>query len=173
MSAHPTDSDRVVTAFAPCRVDLSAGFPDVSPFADAEEGIVVVNVAITRGVEVTCGRGSRDLSPLPARLVIETCASLGVELEPIQVEATAPSGVGLGVSGATSVAIARAVSARHGREFDQQALAELGWMCERAAGLAGGTQDQLASAFGGVGAVHRKGEQSYRRSIPVEIRAAG
>ncbi len=64
---------------------------------------------------------------------------------------TVPEGVGLGGSSAIAIAVTRALCALHGHELDPEEIAALALAVEREdLGIAGGRQDQIAEAYGGL-----------------------
>jgi galactokinase/mevalonate kinase-like predicted kinase len=146
----------VVHAEAPTRVDLTGGFTDVPPLAGAAAALHV-NAAIDLTVAAQVSR----LSALPTQcgwheardiglgdLVNAAGASSDVA---VRLRSQAPLGIGLGASGALSVAIVAAL-----REWDGDhdnspcSIARAAVKAERASGVVGGHQDQCAAAFGSV-----------------------
>ena len=169
-----SDPSTVCEVVAPVRADLSAGFPDVAPFCRDRPGLVV-NVALNLCVRVTIRRertGDRTAATLPRRLIWWVAEELGLP-GPFAVDVATPGltpGSGLGASGALSVAVVHSLltwgsdlGAPPPATADVVALAV---RAERAAGLYGGTQDQWASACGGVGTVRQFREQGERITFP-------
>lgn len=156
---------------APVRLDFAGGWTDVPPFSESEGG-AVVNAAIRHYAHAEIVRGgkgitllSRDLGdeirvegldelPLPGRLELLQAALRVVPVEsPLHLETAsdAPPGSGLGSSGALDVALVAALTLARGDSLSPHELAELAWKAEAGeAGIAGGKQDQFASALGGV-----------------------
>ncbi|MGH2354450.1 MAG: GHMP kinase, partial [Chloroflexota bacterium] len=166
-----------IRARAPIRLDLAGGWTDVPPFASREGG-AVVNLAINRYSYVTVRRraagfslrsadydarvdaedldglrydGNLDL--LKASVVVahrewpEGSAVGGLE---VFVRCDAPPGSGTGGSGSVGVALAGALAAAGGQRLVPHQAALRAWRAERQeAGVAGGTQDQFAAAYGG------------------------
>lgn len=162
----------IVRSRAPVRIDLAGGWTDVPPFADREGG-TVVNVAINRYTSVTLrlqpGSGVRlrsaDYNTTVAADSIAQLAydgqldlikaalkqagrSTGLELT---TRAIAPPGSGLGTSAAMGVALVGALSLMHGEQLPRAEIAERATRLEiEELGIAGGKQDQLAAALGGI-----------------------
>jgi len=155
---------------APVRLDFAGAWTDVAPFSEREGG-VVVNAAIRLHAKAELHMGGALL-----RLVSEDlgqtveCANAGgltkdgrldllkaaLRMFPVTggftltTRCDAPSGSGLGVSGALDVAlVALLLKARQERATERE-LAEHGWQLEVVeAGNPGGRQDQYAAALGG------------------------
>lgn len=153
----------VLDVFAPVRADLSAGFPDVRPFCRDHPGYVV-NMALSLTVHVTLRRarhGARRTATMTLPQRSWTAHELGLPGRS-DIDVATPGltpGSGLGASGALSVAVADGLlswgedpAAAPPRVADVVALAV---RAEQAAGVYGGTQDQWASASGGVGTVRQ------------------
>lgn len=160
-----------ITAFAPARVDLSPGFTDVEPFCSELPGCVV-NVALDLGVEVTIADGVADgpAASFVDRLCAAAVRRLGIARPIVQVAASPlPAGSGLGSSGALSVALAYALSVRAGGSLAPADIAALACTAERETGLTGGTQDQLASVYGGAGLVRRNRDVGLRVPIATDL----
>jgi galactokinase/mevalonate kinase-like predicted kinase len=164
-----------IVVFAPARVDLSAGFTDVEPFCTELPGRVV-NVALDLGVEVAV-REQPARGPIVSfvdRLCAATARRLAIPRPVVHISASAlPAGSGLGASGALSVALAYALSLHAGSTVEPAALVELACLAEGEAGLTGGTQDQLASVYGGAGLVCRHRDLGRRRPIDADLPALG
>ena len=157
-------------ASAPMRLDFAGGWTDVPPFS-AREGGIVVNGAIELRAHVQLELGGRLL-----RLVSEElgetleCANSGgltpggrlplltaaLRMFPVlggftlTTRCDAPSGSGLGSSGALGVALVGALTrARQEHSSDAEA-ADQAWQVEAVeARLPGGKQDQYVAALGG------------------------
>lgn len=162
-----------ISVFAPARVDLSPGFTDVEPFC-TEMPARVVNVALNLGVQVAIHTESPDT--LKNSFVDGLCSAitrrLGIAPQTVSLaDSVLPSGSGLGASGALSVALAYAHSARAGASLAVADLAELACAVERDVGLTGGTQDQLASVHGGAGLVKRYRDVGRRDPIDADLDA--
>lgn len=155
-----------LTSFAPCRIDLSAGFPDIQPFCDEDEGLVV-NLAISSGVTLVASSLHVEGSDTEGKFASKICSLLLAKPANYRVSSTAPRGAGLGSSGATAVAATLLISRLNGIHLSPQRLAEVSWLAERHAGISCGTQDQLASVFGGVGLVRAAGATSRRSPLDV------
>ncbi|NNG17882.1 MAG: hypothetical protein HKM89_15510 [Gemmatimonadales bacterium] len=156
---------------APVRLDFAGGWTDVPPFSESEGGAVVnAGIRLFANAEmVPGGHGvtlvSRDLNdeirvatldefPLPGRLDLLQAALRVVPVEPpfrLETASDAPPGSGLGSSGAIDVALVAVLTRARGDDQSPRQLAELAWKAEAGeAGIAGGKQDQFASALGGV-----------------------
>ena len=160
-----------VVVFAPARVDLSPGFTDVEPLCREVPG-QIVNVALDLGVEVTV-RDENDAT-MPNSFADRLCGAvarrLAIKRPCVSLSAPSlPSGSGLGMSGALSVALAYASSVLAGASTDPLELADLACAAERDSGLTGGTQDQLASVYGGAGVVHRHGGLGKREPLEIDL----
>jgi D-glycero-alpha-D-manno-heptose-7-phosphate kinase len=156
-------------AAAPVRLDLAGGWTDVPPFS-AREGGVVVTAAIklfARAEVQLGGSGFRLVSEdLNDRLEVSDSTGLvrdgrldllkaGLRILPVggctlTTRSDAPSGSGLGSSGALDVALVAALSAARGERPDPVEIAETACHLESVeAGIPGGRQDQFASSHGG------------------------
>jgi D-glycero-alpha-D-manno-heptose-7-phosphate kinase len=157
------------SASAPVRLDLAGGWTDVPPFS-AREGGTVVTAAIrlfARAEVRLGGSGFRLVSEdLQDRLEVADSAGLvrdgrldllkaGLRMLPVggctlTTRSDAPSGSGLGSSGALDVALVAALSAARGETRDPVEIAETACHLEAVeAGIPGGRQDQFASSHGG------------------------
>jgi galactokinase/mevalonate kinase-like predicted kinase len=163
-----------VSVFAPARVDLSAGFPDVEPFCSAMPA-QILNVAIHRGVsvDVSDSASAAGGDPFAARLAAQIATRLGVPPVPVRITHELPLGSGLGCSGAVSVAVACLIGLLAGDPLARADIVALAVDAERASGVTGGTQDQLASVFGGAGLVERYRDVGYRSHVQADLAALG
>ena len=157
-------------ATAPMRLDFAGGWTDVAPFATREGG-VVVNGAIGLRAHVDLKLGG-TLLRFVAEDVGDTleCANSGglarggklplltaaVRTFPVlggftlTTRCDAPSGSGLGSSGALGVALVAALTKARQESLDGRAFAEQAWHVETIeAALPGGKQDQFGAALGG------------------------
>jgi D-glycero-alpha-D-manno-heptose-7-phosphate kinase len=152
------------------RLDFAGGWTDVPPFS-AREGGVVVNAAVDLRARVELQLGGKLL-----RLVSEElgqtleCAdsgglapggrlpllTAGLRMFPVlgaftlTTRSDAPTGSGLGSSGALGVALVGALSRARQEKLDARDVAEHAWHVEAIeAQLPGGKQDQYAAALGG------------------------
>lgn len=162
----------VVHSRAPVRIDLAGGWTDVSPFADREGG-AVVNIAINRYTYVSArprtDRSVRlrsddyaaevetndiDLLAYDGRLDLAKAAlkRMGVKHGmDIVTRSDAPPGSGLGTSAAMGIALLGALDAFETHTSEPAKLAALAHLLEvEELGIAGGKQDQLAAALGGI-----------------------
>ncbi len=160
-----------VLATAPMRIDFAGGWTDVPTYADGNGG-AVVNAAIDRRVRVECllggGRIRLHAEDLEQRLTVPSSPLLkydgmldlhkaalnmlpvtgGIE---ILTRSEAPSGSGLGASGALDVALLACLARCREETYSPEELAELGFQLEsQELGLLGGRQDQYAAALGGI-----------------------
>jgi D-glycero-alpha-D-manno-heptose-7-phosphate kinase len=157
------------SASAPVRLDFAGGWTDVPPFS-AREGGTVITAAIrlfARAEVSLGGSGFRLVSEdLRDRLEVADSAGLirdgrldllkaGLRMLPVggctlTTKSDAPSGSGLGSSGALDVALVAALSAARGETRDPVEIAETACHLEAVeAGIPGGRQDQFASSHGG------------------------
>ncbi len=158
-----------VRVSAPVRLDFAGGWTDVASFAMRERG-VVVNAAIDlrTSVSVTARLGGYEFAAddsdqhaqaasladlhLDGTLDLHKAAARHFEAPPCAIHSTAaaPTGSGLGTSGALSVALVAALDEFAGRARDPLIVAEEAWRLETIdAAVAGGKQDQYAAALGG------------------------
>jgi D-glycero-alpha-D-manno-heptose-7-phosphate kinase len=159
-----------VHASAPMRLDFAGGWTDVPPFS-AREGGVVVNGAIGLRAHVELRLGGTLLRFVAQELgdTLE-CADSGglapggklplltaaLRMFPVlggftlTTRSDAPSGSGLGSSGALGVALVGALTRARQESLDGREFAEQAWHVETIeAGLPGGKQDQFGAALGG------------------------
>ncbi|MEO8295493.1 MAG: hypothetical protein ABI613_08270 [Gemmatimonadota bacterium] len=160
---------RVAHASAPLRLDFAGGWTDVPPFSQREGGLVVnTTIGLYAHASVEPGgegilltsldlndqmrvSGPEDLHPR-GRLALLQSAVKRFPVGPCEVisRSEAPSGSGLGSSGALDVALVSALRHSRGEPFDRADIAHSAWQIEvEDAGLAGGKQDQYAAALGG------------------------
>jgi D-glycero-alpha-D-manno-heptose-7-phosphate kinase len=159
----------VIRARAPLRLDLAGGWTDVPPFS-TQEGGVVVNAAISLGVEAEFEPGSSGILIVAEDLNLAArvggAADLGrdgnlqlhkaaLRMFPcgpgtLRTRSDVPPGSGLGSSGALDVALVRVLTWARGEEAEAAEIAAHGWHLEVVeAGVPGGRQDQYAAALGG------------------------
>lgn len=157
-------------ATAPMRLDFAGGWTDVAPFSTREGG-VVVNGAIGLRAHVDLKLGG-TLLRFVAEDVGETleCANSGglasggklplltaaLRTFPVlggftlSTRCDAPSGSGLGSSGALGVALVGVLTRARQESLDGRDFAAQAWHVETIeAGLPGGKQDQFGAALGG------------------------
>ena len=159
----------VFRAAAPVRLDLAGGWTDVPPYSAREGGVVVsAAIGLYASAEVQPGGSgfrlaSEDLGAgveLPADAVLSASGPLallqaGLRMLPVgpcalTTRSDAPSGSGLGSSGALDVALVAALAAARGETPDVAGIAHLACRLEREeAWIPGGRQDQFTAAFGG------------------------
>lgn len=160
---------------APLRVDFAGGWTDVARFAEREGG-AVVNAAISLHVHVDfllAGKGAQTqrivlhAEDLKEHVTIRSSGAIeydgqldlhkaalnmlpvtgGIE---VLSRSDAPSGSGLGASGALDVALLAGLARYREERYDPDELAEMGFQLEtQELGLLGGRQDQYAAALGG------------------------
>ncbi len=163
-----------VHARAPMRIDFAGGWTDVPEFADREGG-AVVNAAIALHVHVDfllpgkAGSGQRitlHAEDLKEHVTIQSSGAIaydgkldlhkaalnmlpvtgGIE---ILSRSDAPSGSGLGASGALDVALLAGLARCREESYSPDELAEMGFQLEtQELRLLGGRQDQYAAALG-------------------------
>lgn len=157
-------------AAAPMRLDFAGGWTDVPPFS-AREGGAVVNGAIGLRAHVDLKLDGTLLRFVADELgeTLECANSAGlarggklplltaaVRTFPVlggftlTTRCDAPSGSGLGSSGALGVALVAALTRARQESLDGREFAEQAWHVETIeAGLPGGKQDQFGAALGG------------------------
>jgi D-glycero-alpha-D-manno-heptose-7-phosphate kinase len=173
------DPALAVRARAPIRLDLAGGWTDVPPFSTREGG-VVVNLAVNRYAYATVRHrpqgirldsadygtavevsdldelrydGTLDLLKAALRLALPPAGQRSGGLA-IFTRSDAPPGSGTGGSAAAAVALVGAVARATGQWLTAHEAARLAWQAERLElGVAGGTQDQFAAAYGGANAM--------------------
>jgi D-glycero-alpha-D-manno-heptose-7-phosphate kinase len=159
-----------VHARAPTRIDFAGGWTDVPAYAEREGG-AVVNAAISLHVHADFLLGDNRIrlvaEDLGERISLASSRDIrydgkldvhkaalnmlpvtgGIE---ILSRSDAPSGSGLGASGALDVALLAGLARCRREEFAAEDVAEMAFELETAElGLLGGRQDQYASALGG------------------------
>ncbi|NIN13327.1 MAG: hypothetical protein GTN62_14665 [Gemmatimonadales bacterium] len=175
------------------RIDFAGGWTDVRDFADREEG-VVVNGAITLHVHVDFLLGQRGIKlhaedlrehvTIPSSREIRYDGQLDLHKAALNMlpvtggieilsRSEAPSGSGLGASGALDVALLGGLSHCRAESYSREELAELGFQLETAElSLLGGKQDQYAAALGGFHELTFNGDTVHTRRLSVEEDAA-
>jgi D-glycero-alpha-D-manno-heptose-7-phosphate kinase len=173
-----------VAARAPVRVDFGGGWTDVPPYT-TERGGCVCNLAIARYARATVrprargirieadgasceGASARELS-LEGDCALGAAAARRAGLDGVEVVQTSdfPRGAGLGGSSAAGVALAAAIAAWKNEPLERDALAERSHAVEtEELGIAGGSQDHYAAAYGGALALHFGAATTVRR-IPL------
>jgi D-glycero-alpha-D-manno-heptose-7-phosphate kinase len=178
---HP---DAVIRARAPLRVSFCGGGTDLMPYA-ADHGGLVLSATVARYAYATLRfipedairvrsldyntiatfrldepliyDGSFDLvKACLRRLRVGEKAGRGLEL---YLETDAPPGSGLGASSALVVAVIGTFMSWRRLALTKYQIAELAYDLERKdVGIAGGMQDQYASAFGGFNLMEFRGE---------------
>ena len=157
---------------APVRIDLAGGWTDVPPFADREGG-AVVSFAINRYTYTTLrahGHHNIRLRSSDYSIAVEADSvqqlvydgrldlvkaalnrleiTLGLELT---TQADVPPGSGLGTSAALGVALIGVLNQLQDERLAPHQVAALAAILEvEELGIAGGKQDQLAAALGGI-----------------------
>ncbi len=162
----------IVCSRAPVRIDLAGGWTDVPPFADREGG-AVVNVALSHytyasvqprdepGVRIKSGdydavieapdtNGLRYDGTLDLVKAALRAAALPGGLH-VMTHADTPPGSGLGTSAALGVALTGALNILAAERLSAHEVAATATRLEvEELGIAGGKQDQLAAALGGI-----------------------
>jgi D-glycero-alpha-D-manno-heptose-7-phosphate kinase len=159
----------IFRAAAPVRLDFAGGWTDVPPFSSREGGVVVsAAIGLCAHAEVRPGgEGLRLVAEdLGATLDVADDTALdprgplsllqaGLRMLPVgpcalTTRSEAPSGSGLGSSGALDVALVGALAAARNEVLDAGEIARLACRLEGVeAGIPGGRQDQFTAAFGG------------------------
>jgi D-glycero-alpha-D-manno-heptose-7-phosphate kinase len=162
-------NEPVFAATAPVRLDLAGGWTDVPPFSSREGGVVITAaVRLFARAEVRLGgTGFRLVAEdLQDQLEVSDSSGLvrngrldllkaGLRMLPVGgctlvTRSDAPSGSGLGSSGALDVALVAALSSARGETRDPFEIAETACHLEAIeAAIPGGRQDQFASSHGG------------------------
>lgn len=159
-----------LVARAPTRIDFGGGWTDVPPYPAEHEGFVC-NVAITRYATATVSQGLDDRE-IP--LVSAALRRAGLSDVHVELRSDFPVGAGLGGSSAAGVALAGAVAAWRDETVSRVDLAERSCTTERSdLGIAGGSQDHYAAAFGGaLGLRFRQGAIDVEQiALGAELRA--
>lgn len=162
----------LIRSRAPVRIDLAGGWTDVPPFADREGG-AVVNLTLNRYTYATLrtreGQGVRIQSAdyntyveaetvrrleydgtldLVKAALKRLDVSAGLDLT---TRADAPPGSGLGTSASLGVALVGVLNVLQAERLSAHEVADLATRLEiEELGIAGGKQDQLAAALGGI-----------------------
>lgn len=137
---------RRLVARAPTRIDFGGGWTDVPPYPAEHEGFVC-NVAITRYATATVTKGTDDRAVPLVTAALRRAALADVRVD---LQSDFPVGAGLGGSSAAGVTLAGALAAWRGAPLSRVELAERSCTTERSdLGIAGGSQDHYAAAFGG------------------------
>jgi D-glycero-alpha-D-manno-heptose-7-phosphate kinase len=163
---------RRAVASAPMRVSLAGGGTDLPPFVPGVGGRIVgtavdlrvralvepfdrgwvrLELSVT-GLAFTRRSGEARSRDTSARLLEETLARTGVgDGVRLRVETELVPGTGLGGSAAAAVAALAALGASLDQALGAEALAETAVRVERdGLGIAGGSQDQIFAACGGM-----------------------
>jgi D-glycero-alpha-D-manno-heptose-7-phosphate kinase len=180
---------KVFCSKAPVRVDFTGGYTDIAPFTNHFTG-KAVNAAIKLFTYVDgflrddkkicifsediCTRieaGSLNKLNMDGQLDIvkailfEFSIPDGVE---IRIKSEAPLGSGLGTSASLGVATAGLINALTNSRRNRLEIAELAAYAERKVGIAGGRQDQYASAMGGIHLLEFSGNNSNILKIDLQ-----
>lgn len=182
---------RQLTARAPVRIDFGGGWTDVPPYT-TDHGGCVCSVAISRYAAVVLrGRESgvrtdedgirhqatsaEELSNTGRKsLASVALARAGIECVELELRSDFPRGAGLGGSSAAGVALQAAFAAWCGERVAPETLAERSRLTEvEGLGVAGGSQDHYAAAFGGALGLRFDEHVAVERiALPSETRAA-
>jgi D-glycero-alpha-D-manno-heptose-7-phosphate kinase len=143
----------VVRVRAPLRISFAGGGTDVAPFPQTEGG-AVLSATIDRFVHGTLRPRPDDrvvvTSPGDLDFASAAMKRLGLGGYHVDLRCAVPPGSGLGSSSATTVALVGAVREYFGLAWSAGDVARLAFQIERDdLGIAGGTQDHYAAAFGG------------------------
>lgn len=180
---------QVVTARAPCRVDLAGGTLDIWPIGLLHPGARTVNFAIDLRVEVSVKRtgdsyvvrqsGSRrrgsslvELQSDPATALVGLVGE-HFHLPPaeITIKSASPRGAGLGASSALTVALIVAFERLMGkRRSEPRDCVHLARDIEaRLMALPTGTQDHYPALLGGVLEIVHEMNRERHRSVLVDL----
>ena len=182
---------RELVARAPVRIDFGGGWTDVPPYT-TDHGGCVCSIAISHHAKVTLrGReggvwtdedGIRLRATSAAALADtgqKTLASValacsGLESVELELRSDFPRGAGLGGSSAAGVALQAAFAAWRGERVSPEELAERSRRIEvEELGVAGGSQDHYAAAFGGALGLRFTDDVFVERiALPAATRAA-
>jgi D-glycero-alpha-D-manno-heptose-7-phosphate kinase len=182
---------RELVTRAPVRIDFGGGWTDVPPYT-TDHGGCVCSVAISRYAKVALrGRvggvwtdedGIRDRATSAAELTStgrKTLASValaraGLDSVELELRSDFPRGAGLGGSSAAGVALQAAFASWCDERVSPAALAERSRRTEvEGLGVAGGSQDHYAAAFGGALGLRFTDRVSVERiALPSATRAA-
>ncbi len=165
---------KTVEAVAPIRIDLAGGTLDIPPLDLLIEGASTLNVAINlmatarvAATDPSDGWGIRSVdqgfdlrfgsfeellqdrtAPLLSGLLAYFAPDPGVQLE---TECASPAGAGLGGSSALAVAVAGALTAHGGEDFEAERILAVARDAEvRVLGVPTGVQDYIPALRGGV-----------------------
>jgi D-glycero-alpha-D-manno-heptose-7-phosphate kinase len=181
----------IIRSRAPVRIDLAGGWTDVPPFADREGG-AVVNMTLNRYTYATLrthpGAGVRIQSAdyntyveaeTVRRLQYDGTLDLvkaalkrldidvGLELT---TRSDAPPGSGLGTSASLGVALVGLLNVLQAERLSAHEVAELATLLEiEELGIAGGKQDQLAAALGGINFLEFGDHRPISSPLPVSF----
>jgi glucuronokinase len=118
--------------------------------SDGYRGAVLSVTLPGLGARARATAGDAIASSPPSVLVDAVARRLGVR-GAIDWSTTVPEGVGLGGSSAIAIAVIRALCGVHGLELGVDEVAAVALAAEREdLGIAGGRQDQIAEAYGGL-----------------------
>ncbi len=117
---------KAIRVKSPVRIDFAGGWTDVPPYSD-EKGGRVINASINKYVEGKFTVDARD------RIFVRYKSNI-------------PVSSGLGTSAAMNVVWLKMILS----ELPPEELAEKAFWLEKLLGIAGGRQDQYASAIGGI-----------------------
>lgn len=141
---------------APMRISFAGGGTDVEPFCSLKGGCVV-SATIARYVWVKMDNNKLGYSAYPPDIKKASTASiekLAKHFKPVSLDVRldAPHRSGLGGSGASGVATVGCLNSLNEDEpLDLYQIAELAYKVEHEEmSYAGGKQDQVAAAFGGI-----------------------
>lgn len=176
---------REVAARAPVRVDFGGGWTDVPPYT-TEQGGCVCNLAIalyaratlrprSHGVRIEADGVVRESASVRELTSTGECAlgaaalrRAGLDSVALVQESEFPMGAGLGGSSAAGVAVAAAIAAWRGEPVERGTLADRSHAVEtEELGIAGGSQDHYAAAYGGALAIRYAGTSTAVTRIPL------
>lgn len=167
-----TINPKYIRAICPTRIDFTGGFTDVMPIR-AKQWVTHINLAINLSTSIfvkaikdktiqiknkmdncfevfsSCENISKKRFLLVKTALQEFGINNGIS---ITIDTQAPSGAGLGTSGALTVGLVAALTAFTGKCLPKNItkLAIIAAEIERKSGMLGGLQDQFAATLGGL-----------------------
>jgi D-glycero-alpha-D-manno-heptose-7-phosphate kinase len=166
----------MIVVRSPLRLTFGGGGTDVVDYYSAHEGFsitaainkyvyVAVSTSFTPGlylkyVKLQEAHSVEEVENPHIRQALRITGASNVSLTTF---ADIPAGTGLGSSGAISCALLKALFLHTRCPISQHFLAHMACYLERGAGVAGGRQDQFASAYGGISALR------FLRNSSVEV----
>ena len=187
-------SDMIITAKAPCRVDMAGGTIDIWPLYLFHAGAVTVNFAVDRYASCRLQRGRTARSscaratwaakkyfarstalraakkyklPLLAYLVKFFAPETGIDLA---TDSEAPAGAGIAGSSTLIIAVASALNKLTGAGYKIEKLREIAQNIEaQIIRVPTGAQDYYPAMYGGVSAIELGAAGIARKALPVDL----